>query len=125
MGSSGQRGGAFQELTEVDLLPAFEVNLPSYLHEVLNSAQLPRSWSPDGAFIAASNAMNGPVFVAAVIEREGWRADISFVGHANTIQVAVSLRYQLTGISDFARHLTLAFSFKRAISLHERLLHAC
>lgn len=48
-----------------------------------------RSWSPDGAFIAASNAMNGPVFVAAVIEREGWNADISFVGHANTIQVAV------------------------------------
>ncbi|RXK39445.1 hypothetical protein M231_03278 [Tremella mesenterica] len=46
------------------------------------------SWSPDGAFIAASNAMNGPVFVAAVIEREGWTADISFVGHENTIQVA-------------------------------------
>lgn len=46
------------------------------------------SWSPDGAFIAASNAMNGPVFVAAVIEREGWQSDISFVGHENTIQVA-------------------------------------
>ncbi|WRT70374.1 uncharacterized protein IL334_007372 [Kwoniella shivajii] len=46
------------------------------------------SWSPDGAFIAASNAMNGPVFVAAVIEREGWASDISFVGHENTIQVA-------------------------------------
>ncbi|WVR00330.1 hypothetical protein IAU59_007473 [Kwoniella sp. CBS 9459] len=46
------------------------------------------SWSPDGAFIAASNAMNGPVFVAAVIDREGWQSDISFVGHENTIQVA-------------------------------------
>nr|ODN94130.1 protein HIR1 [Cryptococcus depauperatus CBS 7841]ODO00483.1 protein HIR1 [Cryptococcus depauperatus CBS 7855] len=46
------------------------------------------SWSPDGAFIAASNAMNGPVFVAAVIDREGWISDISFVGHENTIQVA-------------------------------------
>ncbi|WVF73156.1 hypothetical protein IAT40_007975 [Kwoniella sp. CBS 6097] len=46
------------------------------------------SWSPDGAFIAASNAMNGPVFVAAVIDREGWGSDISFVGHENTIQVA-------------------------------------
>ncbi|KAK4689347.1 protein HIRA/HIR1, partial [Tremellales sp. Uapishka_1] len=46
------------------------------------------SWSPDGAFIAASNAMNGPVFVAAVIEREGWSSEISFVGHENTIQVA-------------------------------------
>nr|XP_018260715.1 uncharacterized protein I303_06430 [Kwoniella dejecticola CBS 10117]OBR82873.1 hypothetical protein I303_06430 [Kwoniella dejecticola CBS 10117] len=46
------------------------------------------SWSPDGAFIAASNAMNGPVFVAAVIDRENWNSDISFVGHENTIQVA-------------------------------------
>lgn len=47
------------------------------------------SWSPDGAFIAASNAMNGPVFVAAVIERETWNCDVNFVGHENTIEVAV------------------------------------
>lgn len=33
--------------------------------------------------------MNGPVFVAAVIERAGWSSEISFVGHENTIQVAV------------------------------------
>lgn len=48
------------------------------------------SWSPDGSFIAASNAMNGPVFVAAIIERDQWHSDFSFVGHENTIQVAVS-----------------------------------
>lgn len=35
--------------------------------------------------------MNGPVFVAAVIERDDWKADISFVGHENTIQIAVSI----------------------------------
>ncbi|ODO10307.1 protein HIR1 [Cryptococcus amylolentus CBS 6273] len=46
------------------------------------------SWSPDGAFIAASNAKNGPVFVGAVIDRDGWGSEISFVGHENTIQVA-------------------------------------
>jgi protein HIRA/HIR1 len=46
------------------------------------------SWSPDGSFIAASNAMNGPVFVAAIIDRYDWSTDISFVGHENTIQVA-------------------------------------
>lgn len=59
---------------------------------------LTHSWSPDGAFIAASNAMNGPVFVASVIERgeakdergDMWNAEISFVGHDSTIQVAVS-----------------------------------
>lgn len=44
--------------------------------------------------------MNGPVFVAAVIEREEWEADISFVGHQNTIQVAVSC-----GLSDVQEHL--------------------
>jgi hypothetical protein len=48
------------------------------------------SWSPDGAFIAASNAMNGPIFVAQVIERHAWNSDISFVGHENTVEVAVS-----------------------------------
>lgn len=39
--------------------------------------------------------MNGPVFVAAVIDREGWGADISFVGHANTIQVAVRSSFRV------------------------------
>ena len=34
--------------------------------------------------------MNGPIFVGAVIEREHWSSDVCFVGHANTIQVAVS-----------------------------------
>jgi len=53
------------------------------------------SWSPDGAFIAASNAMNGPVFVGAVIEREFWGSDVSFVGHANTIQVAVRIGHDM------------------------------
>ncbi|CAE6539796.1 unnamed protein product [Rhizoctonia solani] len=48
------------------------------------------SWSPDGAHITASNAMNnnGYVFVAAVIERTQWKSDINLVGHENTIEVA-------------------------------------
>lgn len=40
--------------------------------------------------------MNGPVFVGAVIEREFWGSDVSFVGHANTIQVAVSVKHNNT-----------------------------
>ena len=39
--------------------------------------------------------MNGPIFVGAVIEREAWSSEISFVGHANTIQVAVYLGHLL------------------------------
>ncbi|TCD68876.1 HIR complex subunit [Steccherinum ochraceum] len=48
------------------------------------------SWSPDGAHITASNATNnsGYVFVAAVISRGNWTADISLVGHENAVQVA-------------------------------------
>ncbi|CED85461.1 Histone transcription regulator HIRA, WD repeat superfamily [Phaffia rhodozyma] len=45
------------------------------------------SWSPDGAFIASSNAMNRAVFTAAVIQRHGWKQDICFVGHENTVEV--------------------------------------
>ncbi|KAG8894286.1 HIR complex subunit [Tulasnella sp. 408] len=48
------------------------------------------SWSPDGAHITASNAMNnnGYVFVAAVIARNEWTSDICLVGHENTVEVA-------------------------------------
>jgi protein HIRA/HIR1 len=48
------------------------------------------SWSPDGAFICASNARNNSAFVASIIERVDWKTEYSFVGHKNTIQVAVS-----------------------------------
>lgn len=49
------------------------------------------SWSPDGAHITASNAMNnnGYVFVAAVISRSSWTSNISLVGHENTVEVSV------------------------------------
>lgn len=36
--------------------------------------------------------MNGPIFVGAVIEREDFKSELSFVGHENTIQVAVCLQ---------------------------------
>lgn len=65
------------------------------------------SWSPDGAHITASNAMNnnGYVFVAAVISRSSWSSNISLVGHENTVEVAVRLSlsaqcwFGLTGVS--------------------------
>ncbi|KAG0147103.1 hypothetical protein CROQUDRAFT_722525 [Cronartium quercuum f. sp. fusiforme G11] len=46
------------------------------------------SWSPDGAHIVTPNAMNGPVFVSAVVERDIWSSDISLVGHENVVEVA-------------------------------------
>ncbi|KAJ2357658.1 HIR complex subunit [Coemansia sp. RSA 2618] len=45
------------------------------------------SWAPDGACIAAANAANGRVPVAAVIQRSSaWPADLSFVGHHAAIE---------------------------------------
>lgn len=75
---------AVRDVSTVYILPKVEVRRK----DGSARSRLTASWSPDGAFIAASNAMNGPVFVAAVIERVGWESDISFVGHENTIQVA-------------------------------------
>ncbi|KAJ2699401.1 HIR complex subunit [Coemansia sp. IMI 203386] len=44
------------------------------------------SWSPDGDCIATANAANGKVPVAAVISRDTWAADLSFVGHRAAIE---------------------------------------
>ncbi|EFP84922.2 uncharacterized protein PGTG_10393 [Puccinia graminis f. sp. tritici CRL 75-36-700-3] len=46
------------------------------------------SWSPDGTHIVTPNAMNGPVFVSAVIDRCKWTSNISLVGHENVVEVA-------------------------------------
>ncbi|KAJ1809320.1 HIR complex subunit, partial [Coemansia sp. RSA 2599] len=44
------------------------------------------SWSPDGECIATANAANGKVPVAAIINRDSWSADLSFVGHRAAIE---------------------------------------
>ncbi|KAJ1662524.1 HIR complex subunit [Coemansia sp. RSA 1813] len=44
------------------------------------------SWSPDGDCVAAANAVNGKVPVAAVVSRDTWAADLSFVGHHAAIE---------------------------------------
>ncbi|KAJ2660453.1 HIR complex subunit [Coemansia sp. RSA 1200] len=44
------------------------------------------SWSPDGDCVAAANAVNGKVPVAAVVSRDKWASDLSFVGHHAAIE---------------------------------------
>ncbi|GAA5967585.1 hypothetical protein JCM11641_005703 [Rhodosporidiobolus odoratus] len=46
------------------------------------------TWSPDGAYIVTPNSMNGPVFCAAVIERNTWKSPASLIGHPDMVQCA-------------------------------------
>ena len=54
------------------------------------------NWSPDGTYIVSAHAMNNSGPTAQIVEREGWRATMDFVGHRKAVTVVVkSLVYSI------------------------------
>ena len=48
------------------------------------------NWSPDGHHIVSAHAMNNSGPTAQIIERQGFKATLDFVGHRKAITVVVS-----------------------------------
>lgn len=49
------------------------------------------SWSPDGHYLVSAHAMNNSGPTAQIIEREGWKTNMDFVGHRKAVTVVVSV----------------------------------
>ena len=46
-------------------------------------------WSPDGHYVVSAHAMNNSGPTAQIIERDGWKTSLDFVGHRKAITVVV------------------------------------
>lgn len=47
------------------------------------------SWSPDGHYLVSAHAMNNSGPTAQIIERDGWKTNMDFVGHRKAVTVVV------------------------------------
>lgn len=45
------------------------------------------SWSPDGQYLVSAHAMNNSGPTAQIVERDGWRTSMDFVGHRKAVTV--------------------------------------
>nr|XP_018904319.1 PREDICTED: protein HIRA-like [Bemisia tabaci] len=43
------------------------------------------SWSPDGQYLVSAHAMNNGGPTAQIIERDGWKSDMDYVGHRKAV----------------------------------------
>lgn len=47
------------------------------------------NWSPDGHYIVSAHAMNNSGPTAQIVERDGWKDTLDFVGHRKAITCVV------------------------------------
>lgn len=47
------------------------------------------SWSPDGQYLVSAHAMNNSGPTAQIVERDGWKTNMDFVGHRKAVTVVV------------------------------------
>lgn len=53
------------------------------------------SWSPDGQYLVSAHAMNNSGPTAQIVERDGWKTNMDFVGHRKAVTVVVrSLKHE-------------------------------
>ncbi|XP_018097934.1 protein HIRA-like isoform X3 [Xenopus laevis] len=48
------------------------------------------SWSPDGHYLVSAHAMNNSGPTAQIIERDGWKTNMDFVGHRKAVTVVLT-----------------------------------
>ena len=49
------------------------------------------SWSPDGHYVVSAHAMNNSGPVAKILERDGWKMKMDFVGHRKAVTCVVRI----------------------------------
>ena len=64
-------------------------------------------WSPDGHYVVSAHAMNNSGPTAQIVERDGWRTALDFVGHRKAITVVVCVFSYLYYIYIMNSHLFL------------------
>ena len=47
------------------------------------------NWSPDGHYVVSAHAMNNAGPVAKILERDGWKMKMDFVGHRKAVTCVV------------------------------------
>uniref|UniRef100_A0A4W4GL72 Protein HIRA n=1 Tax=Electrophorus electricus TaxID=8005 RepID=A0A4W4GL72_ELEEL len=65
-----------------------ETNITKPFNECGGTTHVLRlSWSPDGQYVVSAHAMNNSGPTAQIIERDGWKTNMDFVGHRKAVTV--------------------------------------